>query len=124
VKLLLDTCVWGKAADELRAAGHDVVWAGDWTSDPGDDAILAQAYAARRILVTLDKDFGELAVLHNQPQSGILRLVNFSARQQAAACLAVLVAHGDDLLTGAIVTAEAGRMRVRPAGSDPNLPTT
>lgn len=24
MKLLLDTCVWGKATDELRAKGHDV----------------------------------------------------------------------------------------------------
>jgi len=37
MKILLDTCVWGNAADELRAAGHDVVWAGVWTVDPGDD---------------------------------------------------------------------------------------
>jgi hypothetical protein len=28
VNVLLDTCVWGKAAATLRAAGHDVVWAG------------------------------------------------------------------------------------------------
>jgi predicted nuclease of predicted toxin-antitoxin system len=114
VKLLLDSCVWGKAADELRAAGHDVVWAGDWPSDPGDDAILAQAHAEQRILITLDKDFGELAILHGRPHHGILRLVNFSARQQAAACLAVVTAHGEELLSGAIVTAEAGRMRIRP----------
>ncbi|HEY2415904.1 MAG TPA: DUF5615 family PIN-like protein [Pirellulaceae bacterium] len=114
MKLLLDSCVWGKAADDLRAAGHDVDWSGNWPQDPGDDAILACAHAEERILVTLDKDFGELAIVHNQPHHGILRLVNFSARQQAAACLAVLAAHGDDLLAGAIITAEPGRMRVRP----------
>ena len=114
MKLLLDSCVWSKAADELRVAGHDVVWAGNWPADPGDDAILASAHVEERILVTLDKDFGELVIVHNRPHHGILRLVNFSARQQASACLAVLAAHGDDLLAGAIVTAEAGRMRVRP----------
>ena len=114
MKLLLDSCVWGKAADELRAAGNDVDWAGAWPQDPGDDVILARAHAEQRILVTLDKDFGELAILHGRPHHGIIRLVNFSARQQAAACLAVLSAHGDELLAGAIVTAEMGRMRVRP----------
>ncbi len=122
MNLLLDCCVWGKAADELRAAGHDVVWAGDWPTDPGDETILAQAHAERRILVTLDKDFGELAVVHNRPHSGILRLVNYSARQQSAVCLAVLAAHGNDLLAGAIVTAEAGRMRLRPPTSGPDQP--
>lgn len=38
---------------ELRAAGHDVVWSGDWEDDPGDEAILAKAHAQHRILVTL-----------------------------------------------------------------------
>ena len=96
MKLLLDSCVWGKAADKLRAAGHDVDWSGSWPKDPGDDAILARAHAEERILVTLDKDFGELAIVHGHPHFGILRLVNFSARQQAAACLAVLAAPGAD----------------------------
>jgi hypothetical protein len=27
--LLLDTCVWGGANDELPATGHDVLWTGD-----------------------------------------------------------------------------------------------
>jgi hypothetical protein len=27
MKLLLDTCVWGGAREELTAFGHDVVWA-------------------------------------------------------------------------------------------------
>lgn len=30
MKLLLDSCVWGKARKELEMAGHDVVWTGDW----------------------------------------------------------------------------------------------
>ena len=28
MKILLDTCVWGGVVQELRAVGHDVVWAG------------------------------------------------------------------------------------------------
>ena len=37
MRLLLDSCVWGKAVAELQAAGHDAIWAGDWPEDPGDD---------------------------------------------------------------------------------------
>lgn len=40
MKLLLDTCVWGGVCNELQSAGHDVVWAGDWPEDPGDDEML------------------------------------------------------------------------------------
>jgi predicted nuclease of predicted toxin-antitoxin system len=119
VKLLLDACVWGGASGELRVAGHDVIWAGDWSEDPGDQEILTRANREGRILVTLDKDFGELAVLHAQEHSGVLRIVDFRAGQQGPVCLRVLALHGDMLLSGAIVTAEPGRIRVRPpAGSD------
>lgn len=113
MKLLLDSCVWGGAVAELQTAGHDVVRSGDWEDDPGDEAILAKAHAQRRILVTLDKDFGELAIVLRQPHSGIIRLVNFSARRQAAVCLRILNIHSAELEAGAIVTAERGRLRIR-----------
>ena len=29
MKILLDTCVWGGVVQELRTAGHDLVWAGE-----------------------------------------------------------------------------------------------
>lgn len=86
MKLLLDASVWGGVRKDLEAAGYDVIWAGNWTEDPGDEEILAQAYQEDRVLVTLDKDFGELAVLRGMPHAGILRLVNFSAQQQGLVC--------------------------------------
>ena len=115
MKLLLDTCVWGGAGSELRAAGFDVIWSGDWSEDPGDDEILARAYDDARVLVTLDKDFGELAIVYGKPHCGIVRLVNISAKQQAMVCLRVIALHGIELEAGAIVTASSGRMRIRPA---------
>ena len=105
--------MWGGGVPALTEAAHDVVWAGDWSEDPGDAEILALAHAEGRVLVTLDKDFGELAVLHRQPHSDILRLVNWPARQQAQVCLRVLDRYSDDLQGGAIVTAEPGRIRIR-----------
>jgi predicted nuclease of predicted toxin-antitoxin system len=114
VKLLLDTCVWGGARLDLEAAGHDVVWTGNWPSDPGDEEILTYAHREQRILVTLDKDFGELAVVRGSPHSGIVRLVNTSARRQASVCQYVLERYGDALQSGAIITAEPGRLRIRP----------
>lgn len=114
MKVLLDTCVWGKAADEMRAAGHDVIWSGDWPEDPGDEEILSRAWTDQRVLVTLDKDFGELAVLQGAAHSGIVRLVGFRAQEQGRACLSILNAHADELARGAIITGEPGRVRIRP----------
>ncbi len=58
MKVLLDTCVWGGVKAELQAGGHDVLWTGDLAQDPGDEDILAWAHGEQRVLITLDKDFG------------------------------------------------------------------
>ena len=113
MRILLDTCVWGGAVDDLEAAGHDVRWVGAWPQDPGDPEILQRALTDERVLVTLDKDFGELAILHQQPHSGIIRLVNWSIHQQAAACNRAIARYGEELMAGALVTAEPGRLRIR-----------
>jgi predicted nuclease of predicted toxin-antitoxin system len=115
LKVLLDSCVWGGTKQMLQEAGHDVVWSGDWDVDPGDAEILEIAHREEPFLVTLDKDFGELAIVHAIRHSGIVRLVNFGARQQAAAARYILERHGSELAQGAIATAEPGRLRVRPA---------
>lgn len=39
MKVLLDACVWRGALEQIRAAGHDVLWVGEWDKDPGDEAI-------------------------------------------------------------------------------------
>ena len=67
MKVLLDACVWGGAISVLRSAGHDVEWVGDWSADPGDEQILATAAAQQQVLVTLDKDFGELVFVRRLP---------------------------------------------------------
>jgi predicted nuclease of predicted toxin-antitoxin system len=86
MKLLLDTCVWGGAKADLEATGNDVVWGCDWEQDPGDEEIIALARKEQRILITLDKDFGELAIVKGRPHSGIIRLVDIRAREQGKHC--------------------------------------
>ena len=116
MKVLLDTCVWGGVRQGLEARGHDVVWVGDWADDPGDDQILAWAFAEGRVVVTLDKDFGELAVVFDRPHAGIVRLVGIRARQQAAYCLRALDLYARELGDGAIVTIDSARVRIRASG--------
>lgn len=65
---------------------------------------------------TLDKDFGERAIVMGEAHSGIIRLAGIRAREQGAACIEALSRHGDELLDGAIVTVEPRRIRIRPAG--------
>jgi len=113
LRVLLDTCLSVEAVRQLQDAGHDVVWAGEWQSDPGDEAILSLANEQGRVLVTLDKDFGELGVLRRLPHHGIIRLLGFRAIEQGVVCQRVLVAYGEELMNGAILVVEPGRVRVR-----------
>jgi len=114
VKVLLDTCVWGGTKADLQAEGHDVIWSGDWESDPGDQQILEIARRENRVLVTLDKDFGEMAIVRGLPHCGIVRLVGISARRQATICIMIFSRYGTELQTGAIITASENRVRIRP----------
>jgi hypothetical protein len=66
-----------------------------------------------RVVVTPDKDFGEFTIVPDLLHAGILRLVGLSAMQHADVTLRVIEAHGADLASGAIITAEQGRLRVR-----------
>lgn len=118
MKLLLDTCVWGGARKYLEDSGHDVEWAGNWPEDPGDKEILQRAQGEGRILVTLDKDFGEMAIVEGMRHSGILRLVDVPARQQGSVCTQIVERYGEELQSGAIVTVEPGRIRIRPPDKD------
>lgn len=113
MKLLPDACVWERAASQLSSLGHDVIWAGDWEHDPGDLEILQRAHAEQRVLVTYDKDFGELSVHRGIRHAGIIRLVEISAGQTARVCNATVQQYAEDLLRGAIVTVERHRTRVR-----------
>lgn len=113
--VLLDTCVWGGVAPLLTDLGHDVDWSGCWEQDPGDSEILETAYSQGRVLVTLDKDFGELAILKGMPHMGIIRMSGFRASQMAAVIDYLLGTYESELTHGAIITATPERIRIRKA---------
>jgi predicted nuclease of predicted toxin-antitoxin system len=52
----------GQAVHILRENGHDVLWMAEQGPKTTDVDVLALADAEGRLLVTFDKDFGELAV--------------------------------------------------------------
>lgn len=120
MKLLFDSCMSLAVADELRREGVDVIWVGDWPEDPGDPAILRRAHAEGRVLITLDKDFGELAVVHQYPHAGIVRLVDVPPEDTAFTCRRVASFYARELAGGAIITVESKRTRVRLGESDPD----
>lgn len=60
MKILANENVPADAVDLLRAHGHDVLWVRADFPGAADDVVLARAQSERRVLITFDKDFGEL----------------------------------------------------------------
>ena len=62
-----------EAVEALRDAGHEVAWIREDSRGTSDDKILLRAQEENRIVVTFDKDFGELAFRSKLPaQSGVI----------------------------------------------------
>ena len=114
MRLLIDSSAWGGMITELMVAGHDVVTVADaWNDDPGDETILNYAHSEGRVVITRDKDFGELAILQGRPHAGIIRLWDTPARQQATVVLTVIQQCQAELTSSAIITASPYRIRIR-----------
>lgn len=73
LRILANENIPGEAVVTLRRLGHDVIWIRTQAPGSPDEAILNQAQAENRILITFDKDFGELAFHRGLPaSSGII----------------------------------------------------
>lgn len=112
MRFLIDRCVGFRLAEWLRATGHDVLESRDRGPDPGDLALLQWAVREGRVLVTMDKDFGEILFLQKAPHCGLVRLPDVPAPQRIALMEVVLASYGEDLEEQAIVTVRGGRIRI------------
>ena len=117
MKFLLDACAASRALQEaLTTLGHDVRSARGEYARASDEALLALAYEERRVLVTEDKDFGELIFLRRLPHPCIVRLVELRVAEQVDGMRDLIERHSDALRAGAIVVVTRRRVRIRSAG--------
>ena len=91
----------------LADLGHDVLSARERFPNASDEALLALAREENRVLVTEDKDFGELVFLRGLPRPGIVRLVEMTPRERAEA------------RNGTVLTSLNAEMRERVAARPP-----
>lgn len=117
MKLLADECVAGSTVVAMRAAGFDVEWIAETLPGAVDADVLARAFRAGRLLLTEDKDFGELTIRFGHACHGIIlvALAGLPAAARAARTVAALQALGDRG-TGQFVVIEQHRIRCRPIG--------
>ena len=99
----------------LRSNGHDVVYVAELSPGVTDDVVLELANVEGRLLVTADKDFGELVFRLYRVAFGVLlvRLCGLSTESKAEAVARVVGEHGDEM-AGAFAVLSPGLVRIRP----------
>jgi predicted nuclease of predicted toxin-antitoxin system len=105
-KLYLDQMFRLDVAQALRCEGHDVMRASEVGQARADDQqILKRAISENRILVTLDKHFGDWAILPLHKHPGVIRLkVNpTTSKNVTTLLLPFLRAHSPKRLTNHLV---------------------
>ncbi len=116
MKLLLDQGLPRSAARLLTSAGWDTVHVGDiGYAAATDEQILLRARDEQRVVVTLDADFHALLALSNATTPSVIRIRIEGLRAQGLTALVedVLQQVEGDLAAGALVTVQAGRIRIR-----------
>jgi predicted nuclease of predicted toxin-antitoxin system len=115
VRFLADEGVDVAIVASLRLLGRDVAYTAESSPSMGDDELLELAYSEERLLVTVDKDFGELVFRLGRATSGILlvRLPGLSSAAKANAVLQAVASHGTEILGNFAVLSPA-LVRIRP----------
>jgi len=109
----------GIAVHWLREGGYDVVWARTQMPGSSDSVLLAAAQKDARVVLTCDKDFGELAFHWGLPASCGVVLFRFTASSPM-----VFLERFKNLMeaekgigfSGKFCVVEADRVRSRPLG--------
>jgi predicted nuclease of predicted toxin-antitoxin system len=114
MRFLADENFSAALVEALAAAGHDVVWVRALAPGASDRAVLALAIDAERVLLTFDKDFGELAAKTLLPANcGIVLLrVRLPRSDSQLRQLARRLGSRDDWI-GHFSVIEPGRVRMR-----------
>lgn len=117
MRLIVDESTGAAVVAYLRAAGHDVLAVAEAMPQADDLAILERAEHEARVLVTNDKDFGELAFRFGRTHAGVLllRLHEDLSTKRVEIVHAVLDRWADRLPGRFVVATEQGiRFRDQP----------
>lgn len=92
MRLLADENVSAPVVARLRLAGHDVVAVVERAPASCDEDVLLLAQRERRILITEDRDFGELVVRRRRDLVGLVlieldRLTNANAAERVVSVM-------------------------------------
>lgn len=101
----------------LRMDGFETHYVAELSPSISDDVVLERANALGAVLVTMDKDFGELVYRLGRISSGVLlvRLPGYTPAERADAVSDAVREHGDEF-PGAFSVLSPAKLRIRRAG--------
>ncbi|MBW7968671.1 DUF5615 family PIN-like protein [Bradyrhizobium sp. BR 10289] len=112
---LADECVTVSLVRELRGAGHDVLYIAEFAASVSDVEVIALASREGRILLTADKDFGELVFRRGLTVPGLILLrIDPENRQLGRTRLLEAVDQFGEQLFGRYLVIDEVRFRSRP----------
>ena len=96
MKFVADESIDYQIVSRLREDGHEVLYIAETQSGASDDSVLTQANIQAAVLLTSDKDFGELVFRQHLISSGVvlLRIVGLSQERKAAIVAEAIHKHG------------------------------
>ena len=99
MKCLADEGVDRMIVDKLREAGHEVLYIAEMDPGISDQVVLERAQESGVLLVTCDKDFGELVFRQGLYAKGVvlLRLAGLSQSVKAEIVVNVFAQHGSEM---------------------------
>jgi len=97
----------------LRTSGHDVIAIADTNQGAPDSVVIMLALSMSRILITEDKDFGQLVHASGHGHSGVILLrYPFQLRHHIATQLSSLAQDRGETLSHSFTVIEPGRIRI------------
>lgn len=116
MRLIADEGVDAAIVARLRSDGHDVLHIADFAPGISDEAVLEIAKGEQRLLLTSDRDFGELMFRLRRAAFGILlvRLPGLSSEGKADHVAQAIYEHGDQMIA-AFTVISPGLVRIRPS---------
>lgn len=113
--LLCDEGVDRPIVERLRRDGHEVLYVAEMSPSISDEEVLEEANRRGALLVTLDKDFGELVFRQQRVSSGVLlvRLAGLTPEEKQATVSSAIRLHAEELI-GSFSVVTSGKIRIRP----------
>ncbi len=115
LKFLADECCDAGLVSTLRGSGYDVTYITEQCAGTSDDDVLLRAYNEGRILLTEDKDFGELSYRLRKPSAGIVLIrMDVKEKHMKWPRLKDLIEKHAARLPGHFVIVHSDKFRFRP----------